>query len=260
MKLYWAVIKFNWLKVLAYPFEIIAFFACRFAALGFLALFWYAVARSSGGAMDFKPLIAYFLVAAAVKDLTFSTDTKFGKAIQVLIKGGDISNYFIKPIKTIPFLLSAYIGESGMGLIYALVSLTLGLIILPPLGLLNIVAFVIFLLLALVVSVCFNTLIGMLSFYFAEADGFRNAINHVIKILSGALIPINLFPILMKNIILFLPFPALVFTPTYVLQNSLSLKELALLFITTLIWSIVLVIITKYIWRYSLKQYEGVGI
>lgn len=260
MKLYLAIIKFNWLKILSYPFEIIAFFACRFAALGFLALFWYAVARSSGGAMDFRPLVAYFLVAAAVKDLTFSTDTKFGKAIQVLIKGGDISNYFIKPTRTVPFLLSAFIGENGMGLIYALISLTLGLIILPPLGLINILSFLVFLIFAFVVSVCFNLLIGMLSFYFTEADGFRNAINHVIKILSGALIPLNLFPFWMKGVILLLPFPALIFTPTYVLQNTLSLIELSSFFITALVWSIILIIITRYLWRYSLKHYEGVGI
>ena len=260
MKLYLAVVKFNWLKILAYPFEIIAFFACRFAALGFLALFWYAVAQSSSGSLDYRPLVAYFLVAAAIKELTFSNDTKFGRYIQQMIMRGDISNYFIKPIKTVPFLFFSYAGETGLGVIYAFITLTLGLIILPPVSLINIVAFLIFLVLALIVSVCFNTLVGMISFYSSEGTGFRNAFNHMTKILSGALIPLNLFPSGIREYVLLLPFPALIFTPTYVLQNTLTLKELALTFTITLAWSLILIFLTRYIWHYSLRTYEGVGI
>ncbi len=260
MKLFFTVVKFNWLKILAYPFEIIAFFACRLIALGMLALFWYAFSQSTCGAMDFKPLVAYFLVAAAIKDLTFSTDFKFGRYIQKIIMQGEISNYFIKPVKTVPFLFFSYAGENGMGIVYAFISLTIGLVVLPPASWVNVVAFIIFLFIALFVSVAFNTLIGIISFHSTEGSGFRNAINHVIKILSGAIIPLTLFPVGIREIILLLPFPALVFTPAYVLQNNLSGRELLFTFSVSLGWAIALFFLTHYLWRYSVKKYEGVGI
>lgn len=177
MKLYLSIIKFNGLKLLAYPFEILAFFFSRLTALGFLALFWYALANSTGGEVDFKPLIAYFLVAAAIRELTVGNETKLGRFIQRLILQGEINNYFIKPVKTIPFLLFSFIGDNWMGFIYALATILLGLIILPPLSLLNILAFIVFLILALVISICFNVLIGIISFYSPEATGFRNVFN-----------------------------------------------------------------------------------
>ena len=144
MKLYISVVKFNWLKVLAYPFEIIAFFASRFFALGFLALFWYALAKSSGGGMDFRPLVAYFFIAAAVREVTYGQDTKFGRYIQQLVNRGEINNYFIKPIKTVPYLFFSYAGETAMGLIYAVTTLVIGLVILPPMTWFNVLAFIIF--------------------------------------------------------------------------------------------------------------------
>lgn len=260
MKLYTSIVKFNWRKILAYPFEIIAYFVSRFVVLGFLALFWYAMARSSSGEIDFKPLVAYFFVAAAIRELTFGNDTRFGRFIQQLVIRGDINNYFIKPIKTVPFLFFTFAGETWMGIIYAFVTLALGLVILPPLNLLNIFAFLISLCFAFVLSICFNVLIGMISFYSPEAGGFRNVFNHINKILSGSLIPLNLFPENIRGFLMLLPFPFAVFTPVYVLQNQLSWVELFGLFATALTWSIILILITRYFWRRSIKNYEGIGI
>lgn len=260
MKLYLSIVKFNWRKILAYPFEIVAYFASRLATLGFLALFWFAMAESSLGEIDFKPLVAYFLVAASIRELTFGGETRFGRFIQHLIIRGDINNYFIKPIKTVPFLFFTFAGETWMGMLYAVVTLILGLIILPPLSLSNIFAFLISLCFAFVLSICFNTLIGMISFYSPEAAGFRNVFNHINKILSGSLIPLNLFPENIRGFLILLPFPFAVFTPVYVLQNQLPGAELLSLFVTALIWSAVLILITRYLWRRSIKNYEGIGI
>ncbi|MFA5022665.1 MAG: ABC-2 family transporter protein [Candidatus Paceibacterota bacterium] len=260
MKLYLSVIKFNWLKILAYPFEIIAFFAGRFIALGFLALFWYAIAMSSSGGIDFRPLIAYFFIAAAVREVTYGQDTKFGRYIQQLVNRGEINNHFIKPIKTVPYLFFSYAGETGLGMFYALATLIIGLVILPPMTWFNVLAFLIFIIFALIISLCFNVIVGLLSFYSPEANGFRNAFNHVNKILSGSLIPINLFPTGIKEILLLLPFPALIFSPAYVLQNQLGVAELLQLFLPALFWSIILIFITRYFWRRSVKTYEGVGV
>jgi ABC-type uncharacterized transport system permease subunit len=237
-----------------------AFLLGRFFTLVFLAIFWYVVAHSNGSAVDFKPLIAYFLVATAVKDLTFSTETKFGKSIQLAIKTGEINNYLVKPIGIVSFLFFSYVGSNGLGVIYAVVTLILGLVILPPLGWLNVLGFIVFLFLALVVAVCINVFIGLMSFYSPEADGFRNASNHIIKILSGALIPIYFFPVFWQNAVFLTPFPVMVFLPVYVLQNQLAVGKIIFLSLVAVGWSVALIMIISLMWRQALKKYEGVGI
>jgi ABC-2 type transport system permease protein len=260
MKLYLSVIKFNWLKILAYPIEIIAFFASRFIALGFLALFWYAIANSSSGSLDFRPLIAYFFLTAGIRELTFGNDSRFGRFIQQLIIRGEINNYFIKPIRTVPFLFCSFAGETWMSIAYALITMAIGLVILPPLSLINVIGFLIFLTLAFIISICFNVLIGIVSFYSPEAGGFRNAFNHVNKILSGSIVPLNLFPENVRWFLLFLPFSSVLFTPAYVLQNQLAWPELFSFLATAIFWSISLVGLTRYLWSRSVKNYEGIGI
>lgn len=260
IKLLKEVIKFNALKILAYPWEWVAFFFQRFISLSFLALFWFAVAKSSSVAVSFRELIAYFLVAGAVRDLVFANDTKFGRSIMLMIKSGEISNYLVKPVSIIPFLFSTFAGQTWMAIVYAIVTLIAGLIILPPAGIINILFFVIFLIFAFCISLSFNLFVAIVSFYIIEANGIRNMFNHVTRILSGTLIPLTLFPPALKWIIMLTPFPIVAFTPAYVLQNNLVLSELTSLFIVSLVWAVGLLIFILMFWRRSLRRYEGVGI
>ncbi|MCX6738558.1 MAG: ABC-2 family transporter protein [Candidatus Parcubacteria bacterium] len=259
-KLLLEVAKFNALKMLAYPWELVAFFIQRFIGLSFLAIFWFAVAQSSSTVLDFRHLIAYFLISSAVRDLTFSYETKFGREIMRMVKKGEISNYLIKPVPSIPFLFSAFAGQTWMALLYSAVAMIAGLIILPPTGMINFFSFFVFLILAFFVSISFNLFVAILSFYVVEANGIRNMFNHIIRILSGALIPLTLFPEVLRNITLLSPFPLLAFTPTYVLQNTLPWQDITQLFLVSSAWAIGLSLIASFLWKKALKKYEGVGI
>jgi len=260
LKLLFEVAKFNALKMLAYPWELVAFFIQRFLGLLFLAIFWFAVSQSSTTLQSFHSLIAYFLVSSAVRDLTFSYELKFGREIQRMVKSGEITNYLIKPVPAIPFLFFAYAGQTWMSLIYSACALIAGIILLPPLSVINFIAFIMFLVLAFIVSISFNLFMAIISFYVVEAQGIRNMFNHVIRVLSGALIPLTLFPGTLRYFTLLSPFPLFAFTPTYVLQNTLPWNELGYLFAVSLGWAIGLFLIMSYLWRRALKQYEGIGI
>lgn len=259
-KLLWDVAKFNALKTFAYPWDGVAFFIQRFIGLSFLAIFWFAVARSSGVALNFRQLIAYFLVATAVRDLTFASETRIGKEIMRLIKYGEISNYLIKPISTIPFLFSTYAGQMWVMIVYALAALSLGIFIAPPASWVNIAAFLVFIILAFLIAVSFNFFVAIISFHVVEASGIRNVFNHIAQILSGVLIPLTFFPATIRSVVALSPFPAVAFTPAYVLQNSLATAELLRLFAIDLAWAAGLLFLVYFFWKRSLRQYEGVGI
>jgi ABC-type uncharacterized transport system permease subunit len=48
--------------------------------------------------------------------------------------------------------------------------------------------------------------------------------------------------------------------PVYILQTKLPISLIINYFLVTVIWSIILTIITNKIWNHALKQYESVGI
>lgn len=260
MKLYFEIAKFNFLKMLMYPWEVVAFVFNRLILLGSTIIFWLAVSKGNSSLFNFRELLAYFFVVNAVRDLSFSTNTRFGRDIQKDIKSGEINNVLVKPVRMIPFLFAGFVGENGSMFIYAIFMLIAGVIILPPKNSLNLVLFFIFLFLALLLSVAVNICIGIIAFYSPEAGGIQNVCNHILKVLSGMLIPIIYFPALTRKIILLTPFPSLAFIPTFMLQNSVSTSELLKTFFVTIFWVVFLSVVSNYLWRKSLKQYEGVGI
>lgn len=260
MKTYFAAAKFNFCRMLAYPWELAAFFAGRIIMLGFLVIFWHAVSKSNSGIFDFKQLLSYFLITSAVRDLTLSNSTRFGRGVQKQIKNGEINNILIKPVKEIQFLLANFIGQEGIQFFYAASAFIAGFIIFPPKNVFNAVSFILFLFLTFFISISINIFLAILGFYSPEASGIQNVANHIIRILCGTLIPLNYFPGTLKKIAMLSPFPALAFTPTYILQNQLSFVELSQLFAVGIFWAVFLIITSSLLWKKSLKKYEGVGI
>ena len=254
------IARFNMMKGLAYPWELSAFFLRKFIYLLFLSFFWLAVSRSTEGALNFRQLIAYFLLSSAVTNLIFSNSTPFGRYIYRKIRNGELSNFLIKPISTVPFLFFSFIGENWMNIFYALISATIAIIMIPPPGILNVVFFLVFIVLAFFVSFALNILIATLSFYFVEVAGIRNSFDHVRTIQSGSLIPLTMFPIMIKQVVMFTPFPLLAFIPTYTLQNPIQMWETLQMISISVAWASGLTVIMSVVWRKSLKKYEGVGI
>jgi len=129
--------------------------------------------------------------------------------------------------------------------LYSYVVIALGLILLPVYSFTSICFCILFVILGSIIAININVLIACLTFYTPDADGIRNAINHVLRITSGALIPIYMFPSVLKNILLLSPFPALAFLPVYILQTPLAINVILYHLIVTLSWSIILTYITN---------------
>jgi ABC-2 type transport system permease protein len=105
-----------------------------------------------------------------------------------------------------------------------------------------------------------NRVIGSLAFYTAEGSSIKNAYTHLYRVLSGEFIPLIYFPELLQKILIFTPFPHLLFTPTFILINKNTPLDIPIFFATSLIWTVVLHFGSVALWKKSLKNYEGIGI
>jgi ABC-2 type transport system permease protein len=260
MRLACHILKFNIIQEYAYPTEIVAFIIRKFVYLGFRLLFWQVISKTNPDIFSFKEMLAYFLIAGAVQDLTFVSNTRLGRDIQKMIKAGTLSNYFIKPIDTLRFLYLSFIGSRTSGTIFALMSLTLGIILFPPQNSISYLLFVVSLLLTAAAGAGMNILMATVGFYSPEAGSIHNVYDHISNILSGQLVPLAYFPGIFKSIALATPFPILAYYPTTILQRGGFDRETFIMLGLSLFWATLLLIISNILWKKAVKNYDGVGI
>lgn len=259
MELYVKVISFNFLKFLSYPFEIIGYLAKRTSSLGFLILFWSLVAASSDNTIRLESIIPYFLIASSVGTLLLVDSLPFAGFLHDTVQLGDLNNYLIRPMSALPYLYATYVGRLGMSIVFSLVILIAGVGIIRP-TVEVILLFPVSLLIAFVISLALNVLIGIVAFHTTEAKSIKNVFLHIIRILSGLFIPLQFFPEEIRSLVLLSPFPSVIYVPTSLLQAKEVTPELVNQLVVGGVWAVVLLAIAYVAWGLALKQYEAVGI
>jgi ABC-2 type transport system permease protein len=260
MRRYWEVFKFNLLAEFAYPIDISAFIVRKLVNLGFQMLFWFVVSKANPAIFNFKQILSYFLIAGAVEDLSFTSGSKFGREIQRKISNGYLSNYIIKPMDTLRFLFVSFAGGRSSVTLYALITLLIGIYVYPPRELINLLLFPISLVLTTMTGTGINILIGIVGFYSPEGSSIRNVYEQISAILSGAYIPLTYFPLALRNIITFMPFPVLTFFPVTILQTGGLNYDTFLKLGISLFWASVILYGANMLWKRSVKNYQGAGI
>lgn len=257
---YFEIFKFSYLNELAYPAEIVFFVIRKFISLGFLILFWYVIAQSNPDIFAFKQIISYFLISEAVADLSFVAEGRFGREIQKVIKAGSLSNVLIKPVNTLYFLYTMFIGGRTTVTAYSVLTLLFGIVLFPPKSLINIPLFLVSLILTAAAGAGINTLIGVVGFYSPEASSIKNIFVHISRVFSGALVPLTYFPKAISTFVKFTPFPVLSFYPTTILQSGGLNQQTYQMLLLSLIWAILLLWLASVSWKKAIKNFDGVGI
>ena len=256
MHSYWSVMRFNFSIYSAYPLEVVAIIARRLVELGFLALFWSIIAHSSSGQIHTQQLMAYFLIATGIGEITMVLSLKIGRELARAIKFGQISSYLLMPSALIPMLVAEQVGKSGVGMMFAVVTIVLGVLLEPLPGLLALGAFLIAFVIACAISLSLNLFIGAIAFRTIEATSIKNVGLHVIKVMSGAIVPLSLFPGSLRTVVLALPFASAVYAPARALSGHLEPH----LLIVGLLWAIVLLPVSFWFFKRGLRSYEAIGL
>lgn len=260
MTIYFDVAWFYFLRYLTYPLEMAAIALRRLIEVGLILVFWAAVAKSSTTPLDYRSLIAYFLIAGALNDLVMAQRTRFGQFLIKGIKTGKITQYIIKPISLVPYLYSAAAGQYGMTYFVAIIGLIAGLIVRPPASPLGVLLFMVATMLAIIIALYVNLFCGVLAFWTTEANSFRNVLAHVIKFLSGVYVPLYFFPEPLRTMVTYSPFPSMIYTPAHLLNFTSFTPEAIQLLAISVGWAIGSAIIVSALWKHGLKYYEAVGI
>lgn len=260
MKKYFSIVIIGLKKVLYYPNELIFGFLHRFALMGFISLFWSIFLQESEKKLTSKEVISYFLITQSIAWLLMVTSQKYGSALRKLIQSGEISERMLKPVNVKFLIYFSAIGERPLSNIISVAALILGLIINPPVSVLSLVSFLLFLVMAGVIAYAFNLFEGVVTFYITEPSGIMNMFSHIARLLSGYWIPLMFFPEWVKSLAEYSPFPWMVHGPYQALYLEVSDPQLLKNFLLTLFWAIFLNVVMAYFWKKSIKTYEAIGI
>ena len=78
-------------------------------------------------------------------------------------------------------------------------------------------------------------------------------------ILGGALVPLDLFPAPVQQVLAFLPFAYILNFPVQILLGNLAAPALLQGFAAQILWILLFVGFKQLLWRKGLKQYAAVG-
>lgn len=112
---------------------------------------------------------------------------------------------------------------------------------------------------ALVLSVSLNYTVGIAAMWTKTQKGIAHLKDLLFAIMSGALIPLDLFPGWLRHIGDALPFRWVVYAPTRILIGSATTKEAVSYLVVQGVWILALVAANSLLWSRAVRRLEVYG-
>ena len=184
----------------------------------------------------------------------------FSMNISQEIRHGKISNFLLYPFGFINYQLSLFFSDKIIQTFIGAFTICLAFVFswaeIPSASVLWKAG--VFILMINMFWFFMQLLIGFLAFWLEETWGLNVSMRFIAAFLSGSILPLDLYPELFEKILLWTPFPYLIYIPVKILMGeSVDLSfSLSLLFV----WILTLFLFVRWIWKKGLKNYTGAGI
>ena len=214
------------------------------------------------GGYTFAQTLTYFLVIFVLQFFigAFNEDYQISEDIRT----GLINQFLLKPINYFAYRLSVFTAARVVSGAFGIAALVLALPLLrshldlPNEGwrlLLGIPAMFLTAIIQFSIAYCF----GLLAFWFLEIQGFVILSMAVETLLGGQVVPLDLLPMKVFNVVRFLPFFYQAYFPAAIITGrqgiDFALQGLAI----QSFWAIVLVCLAEFVWRRGLKHHTAAG-
>lgn len=244
-------------EAIAYRVPTILTFLSNFVWVIILLYLWQTVfaARPLVGSFDWQRMRTYILVAYVVNSLvTHYTES----GIIYGIRYGQVALDLVRPVDYMVGQLARAAGGAAFeGALGGVTALVLGIYVLqvsPPASPFAAVAFVVSVLIAFVARFLISFIVSLFSFWTSNGLGLMWARAAVSNVLSGTLIPLQLFPGWLHAIALALPFHALVSTPVLIYLGEIEGLAIAGALASQVAWSVALWVLARLLWRPCVRR------
>src|SRR5262245_5308763 len=207
-------------------------------------------------------MIAYLLLIHISR--MFSSMPGLAAGISRDIREGTLKKYLLQPIDMIGYLLSyraahkvAYIATSSLP--YALLFFVCRDYFdrFPDPG--TLAAYILSLILAFLVGFFFEASIGMVGFWFLEVTSFLYIVNTVNFFVSGHMFPLDFLPTFWAQLLKLLPFQYMAYFPAAVFLGQIQGEELVFGRLGELVWALLFLGLSRWVYGLGLRQYSAYG-
>lgn len=256
MKAYLALLRGSYMVGLIYRFGFLFSIAGNIIYMSVTYFLWRSIyqGRETLRGLTFDETYIYVALGSAVFILL---KTYVDWQMSFEIREGTIATYLTKPIDLQFYELCSSSGFSLMTLTAITVPTILLMIFVfhieIPLGI-GLALFPLSLLLAYLLSFCFDYFVGLLGFYTESVWGLSITKEIIVTVLSGALIPLPFFPDAIQKVLLWLPFQAIYYTPlTMVAKPELGWGTFLPMLGVQLFWVLALFVLTRLFYNQAIK-------
>jgi len=231
-----------------------------FAGIFLLWLFIYRTNPEIAG-YDFNQTINYYLFIPFIGVLTKVTIAEhLGKDI----KDGDISSALLKPYNVGISFIYKDIGKKINWLLlisplYVLIVFVLYKKSLLLISLNSLIPLGIILIFALLMNFMLDILISWLAFFVDDVWSFKHFKRIAVLVFGGVTFPFEFVPEKFRWLFDVLPFKFLYYIPNSYLIGSRTIESLLPDIFLALIWTLVFIIIGRFLWKVGTKKYGAFG-
>jgi ABC-2 type transport system permease protein len=221
----------------------------------------YAANPTIGG-YSFSQTLTYFAVIFVLQFFVgaFNEDYQISEDI----RNGLINQFLLKPINYFAYRLSVFAAARVVSGAFGILALAVALpffrryIELPHDGwriALGVPALLLTGIIQFSIAYCF----GLLAFWFLEIQGFVILSMSVEVLLGGQLVPLDLLPPAVFNLVRFTPFFYQAYFPAAILTGRKGLDFALQGLVIQAVWAIILVGLAEAVWRRGLKHHTAAG-
>lgn len=219
---------------------------------------WTQAARSGQFGLTPVDFARYFLVVFLVRQFTIVwVIWEFEKEIVE----GRLSFRLLQPIDPVWHHVTSHLGERLARLPFSLLLVVLFFLLYPQAFWLpswsSFLLFVSAVIVAFTLRFLTQYTFAMFAFWIERAAAIEQFWFLPFLFLSGMVAPLELFPAVVREVVLWTPFPYLIYFPAALLVGLPV--NVAQGFLAMLGWCLIFFILNRWLWRKGLKQYSGMG-
>ncbi len=218
------------------------------------------VEAAQGDRFDLTPteLVQYFLAVFLVRQFTVVwVIWEFEREVVE----GRLSPYLLQPVDPAWRHFFSHVSERFARLPFAFLLVGLFLLLYPYAAWLPRWDNLLLGLLAVILAFCLRFLMqytfALAAFWTERASALEQFWFLLYTFLSGMVAPLSLFPDAVRTVVLWTPFPYLIYFPASLLINRP--ENVAQGFAAMILWSLAFWGLNRWLWRQGLKQYSGMG-
>ncbi len=266
MSKYWVVFRIALSERLVYRADFFIATFLRFIPIVTTILLWRAIydggRREQVGGLVYNQMVSYYLFVMITR--AFGSMPRLATDISTDIRDGGLRKYLLQPIDYLSYQVSLRMAHK---FVYFVMAATPFAIVfwmcrrfLPAwptaagFGL-----SVVTLVLAFLLGLSINCLIGLLGFWFLEVRSFLHVFMTAQYFLSGHMFPLSLLPESVQNVVTWLPFAYETYYPTLILLQRLEPSEIGRVILIQVLWVAVLLAAARFAWARGLKRYAAFG-